>query len=266
MCRSGGESMVHCRVQDCRGILLALCALWFPVQSWGQAPTIETIPTTRGDSTSGVPGSTQSRLGPMPGAGEMVLGTQPGRDELLLGRIGTAAPRAPASIATPGDQGPAPPSRGIAAPAPLPVPRVPLYGSLALPEEDGGDGPPDGLTLDQAIEWLVRENLDLRSKSMEIPQARADVLTASLRANPILYADSQLIPYGRFSDRRPGGPTQYDLNISHPIDYSHKRRARIDYATRALKVTETQYQDAVRIEINNLYTAFLDVLAARQTV
>ena len=32
-------------------------------------------------------------------------------------------------------------------------------------------------------------------------------------------------------------------------------------------MTEAQYQDAVRIEINNnLYTAFLDVLAARQTV
>ena len=56
------------------------------------------------------------------------------------------------------------------------------------------------------------------------------------------------------------------MNISHPIDYSHKRRARIDYASRALKVTEAQYQDAVRIEINNLYTAFVDVLAARQTV
>ena len=101
---------------------------------------------------------------------------------------------------------------------------------------------------------------------MEIPQARADILTASLRANPILYADSQLIPYGRFSDRRPGGPTQYDLNVSHPLDFSHKRRARTDYAARAHEVTEAQYQDAVRLEINNLYTAFVDVLAARQTV
>ncbi len=56
------------------------------------------------------------------------------------------------------------------------------------------------------------------------------------------------------------------MNVSHPIDYSHKRRARTDYATRALKVTEAQYQDVVRLEINNLYTAFIDVLAARQTV
>jgi cobalt-zinc-cadmium efflux system outer membrane protein len=99
---------------------------------------------------------------------------------------------------------------------------------------------------------------------MEIPQARADILTASLRANPILFSDAQLVPYGSFSDRRPGGPNQYDLNISHPIDFSHKRRARTDYAITALKVTEAQYQDAVRLEINNLYTAFIDVLAARQ--
>jgi cobalt-zinc-cadmium efflux system outer membrane protein len=203
----------------------------------------------------------------MPGAGEMILGTQPGRGDLLLqGRIGTASPRVPASITTPGISDQPIRQRGVAAPEPLPVPRAPLYGTLALPVGEDGEGPPDGLTLDEAIERLVRENLDLRSKFMEIPQARADILTASLRANPILYADSQLVPYGSFSNRKPGGPTQYDLNISHPFDYSHKRRARIVYATQALKVTEAQYQDAVRIEINNLYTAFLDVLAARQTV
>jgi cobalt-zinc-cadmium efflux system outer membrane protein len=194
----------------------------------------------------------------------MILGTQPGRGELLLGRIGTAAPRAPAAIATPSETGMAQRPRGIAAPEPLPVPRAPLYGTLALPVQEDGEGALNGLTLDQAIEQLIRENYDLRSKAMEIPQARADVLTASLRANPILYADAQLVPYGTFSDRRPGGPNQYDLNFSHPFDYSHKRRARIDFATAALKVTEAQYQDAVRLEINNLYTAFIDVLAARQ--
>jgi cobalt-zinc-cadmium efflux system outer membrane protein len=169
-------------------------------------------------------------------------------------------------IASPGQAGQVRRRPGITAPEPLPVPRAPLYGTLALPSEAEGEGPEEGLTLDQAIELLVKNNYDLRSKYMEIPQARADVLTASLRTNPILYADSQLVPYGSFSDRRPGGPTQYDLNISHPIDYSHKRRARTDYATRTLVVTEAQYQDVVRLEINNLYTAFVEVLSARQTL
>ncbi|QEH37557.1 Cobalt-zinc-cadmium resistance protein CzcC precursor [Aquisphaera giovannonii] len=236
---------------------------WTSASARGQQPTVET-PQIQGATAN--PGSSQSRLGPAPGGGDMILGSQPGRDDLLLGRAGPASPRVPTSIATPGqgDQVRRPPP--ISVPEPLPVPRAPLYGTLALPSGEESEGPANGLTLDQAIDLLVRRNYDLRSKAMEIPQARADVLTASLRANPIFYADSQLIPYGSYSERRPGGPTQYDVNISHPIDFSRKRRARVDYATRAMRVTEAQYQDAVRIEINNLYTAFLDVLAARQTL
>ena len=89
-----------------------------------------------------------------------------------------------------------------------------------------GRGPPDGLTLDEAIERLVHENLGLRARSFELPQAEADILTASLRANPLLYADSQLIPYGSYSPQRPGGPVQYDINITYPLDVTHKRKAR----------------------------------------
>ncbi len=91
-------------------------------------------------------------------------------------------------------------------------------------------------------------------------------MTASLRANPIFYADSQLVPYGSDSVRRRDGPTQYDVNISHPIDYSHKRWARMAYAGRALQVMEAQYQNEVRLAIQNLYNAYVDVLAARETV
>src|SRR5262249_24391693 len=61
------------------------------------------------------------------------------------------------------------------------------------------------------------------------------------------------------------GQTQYDVNISYPLDVSHKRQARTVVATRAKRVLEAQYQDAVRIAIDNLYTAYVDVLAARQT-
>jgi len=185
---------------------------------------------------------------------------------MLLGRIGTSAPRVPTSITTPGGvyQGP-PTRRGTPTSQPLPVPRAPLYGTLELPKE-ADEGPLDGLTLDQAIEVLKRNNLDLRAKAYEIPQARADVLTAGLRANPIFYADSQLVPYGSDSVKRPGGPTQYDVNFSHPLDISHKRQARTVYAIRALEVMEAQYQNEVRVAIQNLYNAYVDVLAARETV
>ncbi len=127
-------------------------------------------------------------------------------------------------------------------------------------------GPPDGLTLEQAVERLLAANLDLLSKQFEIPQARADILTASLRGNPIFYADTQLVPYGVDSVRKPDGPTQYDINVSQPIDFAHKRQARVLVASRALKVQEAQFQDVVRMGIQNLYNAYVDVLAARQAV
>jgi outer membrane protein, heavy metal efflux system len=248
-----------------RAFWLMLGLLLVPASSWAQAPTLEMTGIPMGGTLA--PGSNQSRLGPMPGAATTNLGVQPGKDELILGgRTGSSTPRVPATITTPGQGQQVRQPQGMAAPPPLRVPRAPLYGTLALPVGKEEEGPPDGLSLDQAIDLLIRNNLDLKALSMEIPQARADILTASLRANPILYSDAQLVPYGTYTPQRPGGQTQYDLNISHPIDYSHKRWARMDYAERALRVTEAQYQNAVRMEINNLYIAFVDVLAARQTV
>jgi cobalt-zinc-cadmium efflux system outer membrane protein len=142
---------------------------------------------------------------------------------------------------------------------------LPLYGPLELPARPVEE-PDAGLSLDEAIARLIQANLDLQAKFLEITQARADVLTASLRANPVLYYGTQLIPYGRFSDDRPGGQTQYDLNVTLPLDLNRKRRARIEAAGRAQRVVEAQYQDAVRLKIAELYAVYVDILAARETV
>jgi cobalt-zinc-cadmium efflux system outer membrane protein len=236
-------------------------------RAWSQAPTIEQTGQLQGNTAGAQPGTNQSLFGPMPGGGGALPGVQPGRDELLFGRIGLTAPRVPTSVTTPGGvyQGPTT-GRGVVAPLPLPVPKPLSYGRLEMPSGPEEDGPPNGLTIEQAMDLYVHQNLDLRALQLEVPQARADVLTASLRANPIFYADTQLIPYGSFSTRRPSGPTQYDINISHPIDFSHKRHARTIYAELVLRVTENQYQDSARLGLNNAATAYVDVLAARQTV
>lgn len=164
-----------------RKLFLMACLGWLvcPGVLRGQAPTIEN--TQMMGSMTAAPGSSQSRLGTMPGAGSMILGNQPGSGSMLLNRIGTAAPRVPAAITMPGQGMQIPQPTGITVPAPLPVPRAPLYGTLSLPTEEASEGPANGLTLDQAIEILVHNNPDLLSKRMEIPQARADILTASLR-------------------------------------------------------------------------------------
>jgi cobalt-zinc-cadmium efflux system outer membrane protein len=139
-------------------------------------------------------------------------------------------------------------------------------GALAIPDDGEDDeGPPDGLTLDAAINQLVRQNYDLRTKWMEIPQARADVLTASLRANPLVFASASSIPYGSYSAQRPG-QADYSATVIYPVDVSHKRAARTEVACEAQRVLEAQYQDAVRLAIDRLYLAYLDVITARETL
>jgi cobalt-zinc-cadmium efflux system outer membrane protein len=238
---------------------VALLGSLIPHGARAQGPTFD-------PGQEGPPGAGASLLGRPPGSG----GSAPSdaaatSGPFLGGRAGTDTPRVPTAISTPAGGAVTVQQEGIRPPQPQPLTEHRIYGTLSLPTEVATEGPPDGLTLDAAIDRMLAENLDLRAKFMEIPQAQADVLNAGLRANPIFYADGQLVPYGRYTRSRPGGQTQYDVNISYPLDVSHKRQARTAVATRAKRVLEAQYQDAVRIAIDNLYTAFVDVLAARQT-
>lgn len=207
-----------------------------------------------------------SSLGPEIGAsGTSALEPSGGQ---VGGRPGSAVGRIPYNVAQPGGWQRLSQAQVEIVPAPtMRAAEAPAYGSLEIPTRTDDEGPEHGLTLDQAIETLVRENLDLRAKALELPQADADILTASLRANPLFFADTQLVPYGSFDPvERPGGQTQYDVNVSLPLDVTHKRRARTVVAVQAKRVLHAQYQDAVRLAIDNLYTAYVDVLAARETV
>lgn len=132
-----------------------------------------------------------------------------------------------------------------------------------LPEED--EGSPDGLSLDAAIERLLAANTDLGAKFQDLPKARADILSAGLRNNPLVFVSATEIPYQRFSEQRPGA-TQYNLTLVQPIDLSGKRRSSIAVAEQANQVLEARYQDAVRDEIDKLYSAYVDVLEARAFV
>jgi cobalt-zinc-cadmium efflux system outer membrane protein len=182
------------------------------------------------------------------------------------GRGGRGGSRAPASaLQTPGAPVFAATAATLAIPS-LPALQGTQYGELELPADFLVYGNAAGMNLDAAIEQLVRQNLDLQAARMEVPMADADVLTANLRANPIFYADEELIPYGHFSFLRPGGPPQIDINISYPLDLTFKRQARTRSAREARNVTEAQLQDAIRNQIDNLYTVYEDNVSAGLTL
>jgi cobalt-zinc-cadmium efflux system outer membrane protein len=227
--------------------------------SRAQAPQVDV------DNPPGVPEGV-GRLGPPIGSSGTSSFDANGVNPLTLGgRPGASAGRAPIGEinATPK---PMITPANIVRPQLAPPPPPPAVTDHELPTEAEDPGPADGLTLDGAIDILLRNNLNLIALHFEIPMAQADVLTASLRANPIFYADSQLVPYGRYSNARPGGQTQYDVNVTFPLDVWRKRVARTEVACRAKKVTEAQFQDAVRQQIDNLYTAYVDVVAAHETL
>ena len=146
-------------------------------------------------------------------------------------------------------------------------PSLVLPNSRAILFEAEDPGPPHGMTIEQAIERLLVANISLRAKALDIPQAKADSLTAGLHANPVVYMDGQLLPYKAYnSTTNPGGPAQYDFNLAYPADLSGKRQARVEVANAAERVVEALYQDSVRQEVTRLGSAYVDALAARMAV
>ncbi len=244
-----------------RGSAALVLALALATTTHAQGPQVDV------ENPPGAPNA-RGRLGPALGAsGTSGFDATPvtTQQSVISGRPGPSSTRVPINQLSQ----PRPavlPIKPISRPQPLAAAIVSQYGQLELPIVEEEEGPPNGLTLDAAIDQLVRNNISLLALRYEIPMAEADVLTASLRANPIFYADSQLVPYGHYSNTRPGGQIQYDVNVTLPLDVWRKRRARMNVAAKAKKVTEAQFQDAVRLQIDNLYTAYVDVAAARLTL
>lgn len=184
------------------------------------------------------------------------------RPRIYGGKPGVSAGRYQPSLVTPPGMNFG--ASGLIGPPPLPEDNVSLI-LPTLPGEAGpSEGPPGGLTLEEAANLMVRRNLDLQALHTEIAQADSDIVTAGLRANPVVFIDAQQVPYGSFSPKRTGIPIQYDANIVHPFDLSGKRRARKATASLAKRVVAARYLDAVRRQMDNLHRSFVDALAAQE--
>lgn len=204
------------------------------------------------------PGASHNRMGDPPGTGGSSIKPLPGLPARVAMRrdvLAAAADPIPRVSADGGTEVLDIPLRQ--APAALPP-----GASLELPEIRD-EGPSNGLTLESAIAALIDGSPALRTKFQEIPKATADVLTAGLRANPLVFASVDDVPYGEYSPARPG-ETGYGLTVIQPVDINQKRAYRVIAAERARSVTQAQYQDAVRTQIDELYTRYIDVVAARE--
>jgi len=209
-----------------------------------------------------------THLGPVHGRVERPFEKNPGADAARMGER-LPQPRPIDILAAAAREQPAGADRraGILPPAlPEAAARVepPLYGPIDLPAGEA-EGPPGSLTLEGAIARLIQSNPELAVKFQELPKAEADVLTAGLYGNPLVLGGVDQVPYGRYSPQRPGS-TSYSVSIVQPFDVNGKIPARVRLAQSAKSVLQAQYQDAVRLEVELLHAAWVEVLNARTTL
>lgn len=109
------------------------------------------------------------------------------------------------------------------------------------------------LTETKAIQIFMEKNLDVMASKFDIQITRAEEITAGLWANPSLFVDSQLNPFGKnWNQKNAGGPTQQDIVLTVPIDVNGKRRQAVKVAKLATKVAEAEFQTFVRENIISL--------------
>jgi cobalt-zinc-cadmium efflux system outer membrane protein len=123
------------------------------------------------------------------------------------------------------------------------------------------------LSLDQAVDESVHHNLDLLAAQYSVPLARADELTAGLWENPALLADTAFEPFAsNWNQTNAGGPRQFDVGLSVPLDLSGKHGAAVESAKAATRLAELGLLDTVRQKVLQVRQGYIDVVTKQNQV
>ena len=125
------------------------------------------------------------------------------------------------------------------------------------------------ITLDQAIDLALVHNHSIRATRTLILQNQAEEITANLRPNPTLAADSQFVPFFSpqdFSGDNLNQTQQFDVGIGYLFERGHKRQRRLQAARDQTSVTRAQVADAERTLAFNVGQQFVSVLLAESTL
>jgi cobalt-zinc-cadmium efflux system outer membrane protein len=125
------------------------------------------------------------------------------------------------------------------------------------------------ISLDQAIDLALAHNHSIKAAQTLILQNQAQEITANLRPNPTLGADSQFVPFFSpqdFSGDNLNQTQQFDLGIGYLFERGHKRQRRLQAARDQTAVTRAQVTDAERTLAFNVGQQFVSVLLAESTL
>ncbi len=125
------------------------------------------------------------------------------------------------------------------------------------------------ITLDQAIDLALAHNHSILATRTLILQNQAQEITANLRPNPTLGADTQFIPLFSpqyFSADNLNETQQFDIGIGYLFERGHKRQRRLQAARDQTAVQRAQVADAERTLAFDVSQDFISVLLAESTL
>jgi cobalt-zinc-cadmium efflux system outer membrane protein len=125
------------------------------------------------------------------------------------------------------------------------------------------------ISLDQAIDLALVHNHSIKATRTLILQNQAQEITANLRPNPTLGADTQFVPFFSpqdFSGENLNDTQQFDVGIGYLFERGRKRQRRLQAARDQTAVTRAQVTDAERTLAFNVGQQFVSVLLAESTL
>jgi outer membrane protein, heavy metal efflux system len=150
--------------------------------------------------------------------------------------------------------------------------QAPSQGSQSTPAAPGTHRPDrpaaTQITLDQAIDLALLNSPSIKAARTQIQQNQAQEITANLRPNPTLQADSQFLPVftGDFSSDTLTNLQQFDIGVGYLFERGHKRQNRLQAARDTTAVTTAQIADTERTLTFNVAQQFINVLLANSTL
>jgi cobalt-zinc-cadmium efflux system outer membrane protein len=125
------------------------------------------------------------------------------------------------------------------------------------------------VSLEEAMNLAVAHNPTLQATRSQIPQSKAEEITANLRPNPVLSWDTQFIPLfnpSQISADYFNNQAQFDLGLGYLLERGKKRQHRLEAARNQTSVTVAQVSDAERTLIFNVAQQFINVLLAESNL
>jgi cobalt-zinc-cadmium efflux system outer membrane protein len=125
------------------------------------------------------------------------------------------------------------------------------------------------ISLDQAIDLALAHNHSIKATRTLILQNEAQEITANLRPNPTLGADTQFIPFFSpqdFSGDNLNNTQQFDIGLGYLFERGRKRQRRLQAARDQTAVTRAQVADAERTLAFSVGQQFVSVLLAESTL